>query len=74
MDDGEMPAEIEFSAATRGKSYRPDARLLLPTDFTPDVRADLFTADAAQSVTASGAADAEGEDHPERREINNTRT
>lgn len=59
-DDGEMPAEIEFSGATRGKFYRSDARLLLPTDFTPDVQADPF--------------DAEGEDHPERREINNTRT
>ncbi len=36
-----MPAEIDFSGGTRGKFYRPNARLNLPIYLDADVQAYL---------------------------------
>ena len=44
---GDMPAEIDFSGGTRGKFYRPDARLNLPVYLDADVQA-YFTDIAAR--------------------------
>ena len=40
--DDDMPAEIDFSGAERGKFYRPNARLNLPAypDGNENLRAD----------------------------------
>jgi hypothetical protein len=39
--DDEMPAEIDFSAGTRGKFYRPGAALSLPVYLEAEVQNQL---------------------------------
>ena len=41
QDDAEIPAEIDFSGGTRGKFYRPNARLNLPVYLDAEVQAYL---------------------------------
>jgi hypothetical protein len=47
-----MKDEYDFSAAARGKFYRPDAQLIPPVHLDPDVLASL--ADRANGVSLSG--------------------
>jgi hypothetical protein len=37
-DDDDMPAEVNFAGATRGKFYRPNLRLNLPVYLDADVQ------------------------------------
>ncbi|MDP2879324.1 MAG: hypothetical protein Q8N74_07355 [Sulfuricella sp.] len=37
-DDDDMPAEVDFTGATRGKFYRPNLRLNLPVYLDADVQ------------------------------------
>lgn len=41
QDDDDMPAEIDFSGATRGKFYRPNLKLNLPVYLDAEVQAYL---------------------------------
>jgi hypothetical protein len=50
QDDDDMPAEIDFSRATRGKFYRPNQRLNLPVYLDAEVRAYLSTIAARKGV------------------------
>jgi hypothetical protein len=52
-DDDDMPAEIEFSGGTRGKFYRPAARLNLPVYLEAEVQAYLSTIAAKKGVPLS---------------------
>lgn len=47
QDDDDMPAEVDFTGATRGKFYRPDLRLKLPVYLDADVQ-DYLNAIAAK--------------------------
>jgi hypothetical protein len=51
--DDEMPNEIDFSGGTRGKFYRPDARLSLPVYLDADVQAYLTAIAAKKGVALS---------------------
>jgi hypothetical protein len=53
-EDDDLPAEIDFSGATRGKFYRPGARLNLPLYLDLDVQTSL-TALAAGKVSGGPA-------------------
>ena len=46
-DDDELPAEVDFTGATRGKFYRPNLRLNLPVYLDAEVQ-DYLTAIAAK--------------------------
>jgi hypothetical protein len=48
-----MPKEIDFSAGTRGKFYRPNARLMLPVYLDADVQAYLGAIAARKGVPLS---------------------
>jgi hypothetical protein len=52
-DDKDMLAEIDFSGGTRGKFYRPDAKLNLPVYLDADVHAHLVTIAAEKGVQLS---------------------
>jgi hypothetical protein len=52
-EDDDLPAEINFSGATRGKFYRPGARLNLPLYLGPDVQASLAALAARKGVRRS---------------------
>jgi hypothetical protein len=52
-EDDDLPAEIDFSGGTRGKFYRPDARLNLPVYLDADVQAYLTALAAAKGVALS---------------------
>jgi hypothetical protein len=49
----DMPAEIDFSGGTRGKFYRPNARLSLPVHLDADVQAYLGAIAAKKGVSLS---------------------
>jgi hypothetical protein len=46
-DDDDMPAEVDFTGATRGKFYRPNLRLNLPVYLEAEVQ-DYLNAIAAK--------------------------
>ena len=46
-DDGDMPAEIDFSEGTRGKFLKPGAVINLPVYLEPEVQA--YLADRAKA-------------------------
>jgi hypothetical protein len=48
-----MPAEIDFSGGTRGKFYRPNARLNLPVYLDADVQSYLGAIAARKGVPLS---------------------
>jgi len=52
-DDDDMPAEIDFSGGTRGKFYRPNAKLNLPIYLDADVQAYLSAIAAKKGVPLS---------------------
>jgi hypothetical protein len=47
QDDDDMPAEVDFTGATRGKFYRPNLRLKLPVYLDAEVQ-DYLNAIAAK--------------------------
>ena len=49
-----MKEEYDFSAAARGKFYRPDAQLVPPVHLDPDVLAWLADRAKARGVSLSG--------------------
>jgi hypothetical protein len=51
--DDEMPAEIDFSAGTRGKFYRPGATLNLPVYLDAEVQARLTRLANAKGIDFS---------------------
>ncbi len=52
----DIPAEIDFSAGTRGKFHRANARLNLPVYLEPDVHAYLTALAAKKGVPLSDLA------------------
>lgn len=54
--DGDMPAEIDFSNATRGKFYRPNATLKLPVYLDADVQDYLVRVANRKKVPVSAVA------------------
>ena len=48
-----MPAEIDFSGGSRGKFYRPDAKLNLPVSLDDDVQSSLAAIAAKKGVPLS---------------------
>jgi hypothetical protein len=52
-DDDDMPAEIDFSGGTRGKFYRPKARLNLPVYVDADVQTYLAAIAAKKGMSLS---------------------
>jgi hypothetical protein len=55
-EDDDIPAEIDFSGAARGKFYRPDARLNLPVYLDRDVQDYLASLAAKKGVPLSDLA------------------
>ena len=55
-DDDDIPAEIDFSTATRGKFHRADARVNLPVYLDHDVQAYLAALAAKKGVPLSDLA------------------
>lgn len=51
--DDEMPEEIDFSGATRGKFFRPGMRLNLPVYLDSEVQARLATLASTKGVELS---------------------
>jgi hypothetical protein len=51
--DDDLPAEIDFSGATRGKFYRPGAKLNLPIYLEADVQAHLAALASRKGVPLS---------------------
>lgn len=56
QDDGDMPAEIDFSKGIRGKFYQADARLHLPVYLDADVQAYLEVIASKKGVALSDVA------------------
>jgi hypothetical protein len=54
--DDDIPAEIDFSGASRGKFHRPNARLNLPVYLDADVQAYLAALAARKGVPLSDLA------------------
>jgi hypothetical protein len=52
-EDNDMPAEIDFSGGTRGKSYDPNATFNLPVYLDADVQAYLAPLAAKKGVPLS---------------------
>jgi hypothetical protein len=52
-EDDDLPPEIDFSGGTRGKFYRPNARLNLPVYLDADVQAYLTALAARKGVALS---------------------
>ena len=52
-DDGDMPAEIDFSEGTRGKFYQPSAKLHLPVYLDAEVQSYLAVAAAKRGLALS---------------------
>jgi hypothetical protein len=52
-EDDDLPAEIDFSGGTRGKFYRPNAKLNLPVYLDADVQAYLAALAARKGVALS---------------------
>ena len=55
-DSNDMPADIDFSQGTRGKFYRPDAKINLPLYLDPQVQATLAAVANAKGVDISALA------------------
>ncbi len=55
-EDDDIPAEIDFSGAARGKFYRPDARVQLPIYLEREVQAYLAALAAKKGVPLSDLA------------------
>jgi hypothetical protein len=53
QDDDDIPSEIDFSGATRGKFYRAGVTLKLPIHLDPEVRAYLSALAARKGVDLS---------------------
>lgn len=53
IHDDDMPAEIDFSNGTRGKFYRPGARINLPVYLEADVQAQLAALASAKGIELS---------------------
>jgi len=53
LDDYDMPAEIDFSEATRGKFHPPGAKVHMPVHLDAEVRAYLSALAASKGVTLS---------------------
>ena len=51
-----MPAEVDFSGATRGKFYRPNLKFNLPVYLDADVQAYLAKIAAKKGVPVSDLA------------------
>ena len=49
--DDDMPTEIDFSGAQRGRFYRPDTELRLPIYLDPEVQRYLSDAANAKGVS-----------------------
>lgn len=56
QDDDDMPAEIDFSGATRGKFYRPNLKLNLPVYLDAEVQAYLAAIATRKGVPVSDLA------------------
>ena len=56
QDDDDMPAEIDFSGATRGKFYRPNLKLNLPVYLEAEVQAYLTNIATRKGVQVSDLA------------------
>jgi hypothetical protein len=54
--DDDIPSEIDFSGAKRGKFHRPGARLNLPVYLEPDVQAYLSALALKKGVALSDLA------------------
>jgi hypothetical protein len=52
-NDDDMPSEIDFSGGTRGKLYRPGARLQLPIHLDQQVQDTLAAIANAKGVELS---------------------
>ena len=52
-DDDDMTAEIDFSGGSRGKFYRPNAKLNLPVYLDDDVQSSLAAIAAKMGVPLS---------------------
>ena len=55
-DNDDIPPEIDFSGGTRGKFYRPNARLNLPVYLDADVQDYLAALAARKGVPLSDLA------------------
>lgn len=55
-DDDDIPAEIDFSGAARGKFYRPDLKLNLPVYLDAEVQTYLANIAARKGVPVSDVA------------------
>ena len=55
-DNNDIPAEVDFTGGTRGKFYRPNARLNLPVYLDADVQAYLAALAAKKGVPLSDLA------------------
>ncbi len=55
-DDDDIPAEIHFSGAARGKFYRPNLKLNLPVYLDAEVQASLADIAAKKGVPMSDLA------------------
>ena len=52
-NDDDLPAEIDFSAGTRGKFHRPNTRLNLPVYLDAELQAALGALASRKGVTLS---------------------
>jgi len=52
-NDDDLPAEIDFSAGTRGKFHRPNTRLNLPLYLDAELQAALGALASRKGVTLS---------------------
>jgi hypothetical protein len=52
-NDDDLPAEIDFSAGTRGKFHRPNTRLNLPLYLDAELQAALVALASKEGVTLS---------------------
>ena len=50
QDDDDMPAEIDFSGATRGQFYRANSKLNLPVYLEAEVQAYLAACAKARGI------------------------
>jgi hypothetical protein len=53
LEDDDMPDEIDFSGGSRGKFYRPNAKLNLPVYLKADVQDYLSRLAARKGVSLS---------------------
>ncbi len=56
QDDDDMPAEIDFKSAERGKFHRPNVKLNLPVYLDAEVQAYLTTIASKKGVQLSDLA------------------